>query len=316
MLRILGNSPVRGATRILPRRVGGWATLLLLLAGWVPAGTAFAMEALILGQDASIHEVPNAAAKVIKKALPGETYGIVGRRSGKGQPLYVFDDRGGLWVKVRAGDDLYGYVRTDLISVAREEYRSPRGNPLLIVNLRPTANGDVDRDLWLVQNDWQQTRRLASIEGRPIWASHGEWFICQVDSTRPVRDDSMDRTIEWIKRYSADGRARNLLAAGSYPILHEARREVYFYRDVNEVGLPVPAGLFAVSLDGKHLRPVFMLPSRHRFWKEDGDFFVQASPPILYNPPNRITLSAFDPLGIPIRFTVTLDGQLIEFRTE
>ena len=91
---------------------------------------------------------------------------------------------------------------------------------------------------------------------------------------------------------------------------------MYFYRDVDEQGEAVPPGLFAVSLDGMNLHPIFLLPERHRFWKEDGDFFVQVPPPVLQAGGNRISLRAFDRAGTRIRITVTLDGQLVEQRPE
>ena len=121
-----------------------------------------------------------------------------------------------------------GFVRTDLVSVAREEYRSRAGHDPVDREPRPTADGGVSRELWVAQDGWQRTRRLATIEGRPVWASHGEWFICQVESERPIKDQSMDRTVERIERFSADGRVRTMLAAGSNPLLHEARGEVFF----------------------------------------------------------------------------------------
>ncbi|MEK7221296.1 MAG: SH3 domain-containing protein, partial [candidate division NC10 bacterium] len=155
------------AARLFQRRTGGWLATLLL-AGLLRAGEVQAVDALILGRDVLIRQMPQVSAKVIKTTRPGETYEVIGRKPGKGQPLYIFDERGDLWVKVRVSDEMYGFIRTDLVSVSREEFRSPRGNPLLIVNLRPTADGAVARELWLVQNDWQQTRRLGPIEGKPI----------------------------------------------------------------------------------------------------------------------------------------------------
>jgi len=172
------------------------------------------------------------------------------------------------------------------------------------------------RDLWAIQEDWQKTQRLATIEGRPLWVSHGEWFICQVDSGRPIKDQSVDRNVERIEKFSADGRVHNILAAGSYPILNEARGEVYFYRDVDDHGAAVSPGLFAVSVEGGGLRPVFMLPERYKFWKEDGDFFVQAPPPILHAARNRIVFHAFEPLGSRVRFTVSPEGQFLELRRD
>lgn len=287
-----------------------------LVAVLLPARKASAVDALILGREVNIRETPQVFAKVIKTAQPGETYEVTGRKPGKGQPLYIFDERGNLWVKVRVGDDTDGFIRTDLISVAHEEFPSPRGDPLLIVNLRPTIDGAIQRDLWVVQKDWHFTRRLALIEGKPVWANGGEWFICQVDSERPIKDRNVERTVEQVEKFSADGRTRNLLAIGSYPVLYEARGEVYFYRDVGEQGEAVPPGLFAVNVDGTNLRPVFLLPERFRFWKEDGDFYVQAPPPILHAATNRISLRAYDSRGTKIRFTVTLDGQIVEQRPD
>ncbi len=303
------------ARRALLGRAGGWLGLFLL-ASAIPGGEAQAADALVLGRDVFIRQTPQISAKVIKTTRPGETYEITGRKPGKGQPLYIFDERGDLWVKVRVADEIQGFIRTDLVSVTREEFRSPRGDPLLLVNLRATPDGSIARELWLVQNDWQQTRRLGPIEGRPIWAGHGEWFICQVDSERPVKDPTVDRTIERIERFPADGRTRSLLATGSYPVLHEARGEVYFYRDVDEQGEAVPPGLFAVHVDGTNLRPVFLLPERSRFWKEDGDFFVQAPPPTLQASAHRISLRAYDRTGTRMRYTVTLEGQLVEQRPD
>jgi hypothetical protein len=256
------------------------------------------------------------SGKVIKTARPGETYAVAARRAGKGQPQYILDERGDVWVKIRVSDEQSGFVRTDLVSVAREEYRSPRGDSLLIVNLRPTGDGAGARDLWVVEEGWQRTRQLASIEGRPMWASHGEWFICQVDSGRPIKDQSMVRTVERVDRFSADGRSRKALAAGSYPVLNEARGEVYFYRDVDDQGDPVPPGLFAVSMNGGALRPVHLLPERYKFWKEDGDYFVQAPPPTLHKTTHRISFFAFDPMGSRVRFTVSPEGQSLELRRE
>lgn len=306
----------RLATRLFRMSAEGWALVLLLVALGSFGGQAHAVDALVLGRDVVIRQTPQTSAKVIKTTRPGETYEVIGRKTGKGTPLYVFDERGDLWVKVRVANQLEGFVRTDLVSVGREEYRSPRGDPLLIVNLRPTADGALARELWLVGDDWRQTRRLASIEGGPIWTSHGEWFVVQVDSDRPIKDPTVERTIERIEKFSADGRSHILLAAGSYPVLNEARGEVYFYRDVDEQGDAVPPGLYAVSLDGTNLRPIFPLPERHRFWKEDGDFFVQVPPPNLQAAANRITLRAFDRAGNRMRFTVTLDGQLVEQRPD
>jgi hypothetical protein len=85
---------------------------------------------------------------------------------------------------------------------------------------------------------------------------------------------------------------------------------------VDEQGEAVPPGLFAVNTDGTNLHPVFFLPERYRFWKEDGDFFVQAPPPPLHASTNRITLRAFDRAGTRMRFTITLDRQLVEQRPD
>ena len=300
---------------VLPSLRRTWLAALLLSFCWWPA-EAQAAEALVLARDTLIRVTPHASSRVVKTAQPGETYEIPGRRSGKGQPLYIMDERGELWVKVLVTETVSGFVRTDLVSVAREEYRPARGTTLLIVNLRPTADGGVSRDLWVAQDGWQRTRRLATIEGRPVWASHGEWFICQVDSERPIKDQSMDRTVERIERFSADGRVRTMLAVGSNPVLHEARGEVFFYRDLDEQGEAVPPGLFAVHVDGHSLRPVYLLPERYRFWKEDGDYFVQAPPPTLSATGSRISLHAFEANGTRVRITVGLDGQFLELRRE
>jgi hypothetical protein len=320
MTRLLDDPECHPVPRLFQRLMGGWPALFLpaafLLAILFPTRQAHAVDALILGRDVHIRATPQVSAKAIKTAQPGETYEVIGRKPGKGQPLYIFDERGNLWIKVRVSDEVHGFIRTDLVSVAHEEFPSPRGDPLLIVNLRPTIDGTIQRDLWVVQKNWHATRRLALIEGKPTWAGNGDWFICQVDSDRPVKDPNIERTVEQIEKFSADGRTRNLLAIGSDPVLYEARGEVFFYRDVGEQGEAVPPGLFAVNLDGTNLRSVFLLPERYRFWKEDGDFYVQAPPPILQASTNRISLSAFDSRGIKIHFTVTLDGQLVEQRPE
>lgn len=293
----------------------GFLILCLACVGLWPSG-AQGVDALVLGREVFIRQTPQLSARIVKTARAGETYEITGRKPGKGNPLYIFDERGDLWVKVRVNDETHGFVRTDLVSVTREEFRSPRGNPLLVVNLRLTADGAIVRDLWVIQEGWQQTRRLGLIEGKPVWSTHGEWFLCQVDSERPVKDPNVERTIERIEKFSADGRTRNLLAVGSYPVLNEPRGEVFFYRDVDEQGEAVPPGLFAVNVDGTNQRPVFLLPERFRFWKEDGDFFVQAPPAVFHPSTNRISLRAFDRAGTRIRFTVTLDGHLVEQRSD
>ena len=306
----------RSETHVSRFRHGGWVFILYVMLGplWLPA--AEGADALILGRDVPILQAPRVTAEMVKTARPGESYEVIGRKTGKGQPLYILDERGNLWMKVSVSDDMSGYLRTDGVSVAREEFSSPRGNPLLVVNLRPIADGTVVRELWWVQEGWKRTMRLAIIEGRPVWAGNGEWFLCQVDSERPIKDQTVDRTIERIERFSADGRSRNTLAAGSYPVLNEARGEVYFYRDVDEQGDTVRPGLFAVNVTGNNLRPLFLLPEGFRFWKEDGDFFVQAPSPTLHAPANRIALYAFDRKGKRARFTVTLEGHLVELLSD
>ncbi len=290
-----------------------WAALLFsLLCGW-PRSTQ-AADALVLARDTQIRQTPQMSGKVIKVARPGETYEVPARRAGRTQPVYFLDERGYVWVKVQVGKEEFGFVRTDLVAVAREQYPSPRGNLLLIVNLRPAGDGGGSRELWGAQDDWEGTRRLTTIEGQPVWASHGEWFICQADSDRPIKDPAMDRMVERIEKFSADGRARQTLAAGSYPVLNEARAEIYFYRDVDDRGEAVPPGLFAVGVNGGPLRPVHLLPERYKFWKEDGDFFVQAPPPVLHAATNRIVLYAFEPMGSRVRITVGPEGQFLELR--
>jgi hypothetical protein len=293
-----------------------WVLIFLALPSLYSPQVASAVDALVLGRDVNILKAPHLSAGVIKTAHAGENYEVVGRKTGKGQPLYILDEQGNLWMKVRIGGDTSGYVRTDSVSVAREEFRSPKGNPLLLVNLRPTADGTVVRELWLVQEGWQRVRKLAIIEGRPVWSGNGEWFLCQADSERPIKDQTMDRTIERIEKFSADGRSRSTLAAGSYPILNETRGEVYFYHDVDDQGEVVPPGLFGVNVDGSNPHPLFLLPEGFRFWKEDGDFFVQAPSPILYPSANRIALFAFDRKGKMSRFTITLEGNLVELLTD
>lgn len=284
--------------------------------GYVPAPALGVEDVLILGRDTPIRQAPRGSAKVLKTARPGQTYEIASRKAGKIHPIYLLDEDGDLWVKIRIDDVAVGFVRNDLAAVGREEHRSPRGNTLLVVNQRVTADGSVDSDLWLVQEGWRSTRLLGNIEGRPIWSSLGEWFICQMDSGRAVKDPLMDRTVERIEKFSADGRQRTLLASGTYPILNEARGDVYFYRDLDDHGEPVPAGLFTVSVEGGLPRPVYLLPERYRFWKEDGDYFVQAPPPVLLATGTRIQFSAFEPMGSRVRFTVGLDGQFFELRRD
>jgi hypothetical protein len=58
------------------------------------------------------------------------------------------------------------------------------------------------------------------------------------------------------------------------------------------------------------------LPERYRFWKEDGDYFVQAQPPTLTTSGSRIVLHAFESMGSRVRITVGLDGQFLELRRE
>jgi hypothetical protein len=283
--------------------------------GCVPE-TAMAADVLVLARNAVIRQTPHTSGTEIKTAHPGETYEVVGRAPGKSQPLYLLDERGDLWVKIRVSEGVTGFVRNDLVAVSREEYRSPRGNPLLIVNLRVTADGSIERVLWVAQEGWRSVRLIGEIDWHPIWASHGEWFICQVDSNHPVKDQTVDRTIEQIERFSADGRTRTFLAAGTYPVLNEARGEVYFYRDIDQRGDTVAPGLFAVNVDGSNLRPIYLLPERYKFWKEDGDFFVQVPPPVLHDASNRIALYAYEPHGTRVRITVSLDGQFLELRRD
>ncbi len=286
------------------------------MAGTLSARTAAAADVLILGRDVPILESPHATAAVIKMAHSGQSYEIIGRKSNMGRPLYILDGSGNLWLKIKASDDQNGFLRIDSVSVGREEFRSPKGNPLLIVNLRPTTDGGAVRELWVVQENWSRARRLGLIDGQPIWDSHGEWFLAQVDSERPIKDPNVDRTIERIEKFSADGRSRMLLAAGTCPVLLDSRGEVYFYRDVDEQGEAVPQGLFAVNVDGSNLHPVFRLPDRFHFWKEEGDFYVEAPGPTVNGSTGRIVFYAYDWSGLRVRFTVGLDGQILNIRTE
>lgn len=316
MTQLTRNPWQQPGTRLGRMRDCARAVGLLLLLGFPSARAAAAADALILGRNIPILQAPHKTAAVIKTGQPGETYEVVGRKTGKGQPLYTLDELGDLWMKVRLSDEASGYIRTDGVSVAREEFRSPKGNPVLLVNLRPTADGSVVQELWVVSEGWHRTRRLALIEGRPVWAASGDWFLCQVDSERPIKSQTMDRNIERIERFSADGRSHSILAAGSYPLLNEARGEVYFYRDVDEQGEAVRPGLFAVNADGGNLHPLFFLPEGYRFWREDGDFFVQAPSPILNAAADFIRLYGFDRRGVKNRFTITLEGHLFELRIE
>lgn len=307
----------RGTSRAF-RRVPWWCALAAtawLVVALPPTAAAGAPEVLVLEPAANLRQTPHISGRVLATLRAGETYEIATPRSGK-PPRYILDDLGTLWLRVKVGEEVSGFVQTDQVSVAREEVRSPRGTPLLLVNIRTTADGETDRDLWLVAEGWRHTLRLASIEGRPIWDPSGDWFICQVDSGQQVRDPLMERTLERIERFSADGRTRILLATGSQPTLHPARREVYFYRDVNQHGHPVPPGVYAVSADGGPKRLVYLLPERYRFWKEDGGYFLQSPHPIVMPETNRLAVFAYEKSGALVRFTVRLDGQLIEIRSE
>jgi hypothetical protein len=282
--------------------------LLLSLA----AAECLAGEAVVLATDVQIRLRPSITSRSLGTAQPGDFFDVGSRKAGGGGSPYILDERGNVWVKVQGSEGNTGFIRNDLVAINREDFRSPRGDPLLLVNTRLTGTGEPARDLWLIEKDWQATHRLGPIVGKPIWASSGDWFLFQKDSDRPVKDPNMDRTVELIEKVSADGKTQSTLAAGSYPVLDESRGEVYFYHDVDEQGLPVPPGLFAVRVDGTNLHPVFLLPEKHSFWKEDGDFFVQAPPPTLQEPAGRIVFWAYDRAGRKIRFTVSLQGQLIE----
>ena len=298
-----------------PYRIA-WVVCALTLIWGGLSSRALASDAVVLGRDTPIMQEPRSSGKVLKTVHPGETLEIVVRKAGKAQPQYIIDEKGEVWVKVRVNSEDIGFIRNDLVSVAREEYPSPRGMPVLLVNLRNMADGTVNRELWVVQENWRSTRLIGEIDWHPIWASQGEWFICQVDSERPVKDPAMDRTIERIEKVTANGRTRLLLAAGTYPVVNESRNEIYFYRDVDEQGDLVPPGLFSVSLEGTNLRPIYLLPEKWKFWLEDGDFFVEVPPPVLHTPTNRISLYAYEPHGTRVRITVTLDGQFQELRRD
>ena len=308
-------SPDRqSVTRRLPAGVA--AGVLAFLIPCLGATECLAGEAVVLARDVQIRLRPNIASRSLGTAQPGDLFDVGARKAGRGGSSYFLDERGDVWVKVQGAGENTGFIRTDLVAINHEDFRSPRGNPLLLVNVRPTGTGEPARDLWLVEKDWQATHRLGPIVGNPIWASNGDWFLFQKDSDRPVKDPNLDRTVELIEKVSADGKTQTTLAAGSYPVLDESRGEVYFYRDVDEQGLPVPSGLFAVKVDGMITRPVYLLPEKHSFWKEDGDFFVQAPPPTLQVSAGRIVLRAFDRGGHKVRFTVSLEGQLIERKAE
>jgi hypothetical protein len=284
---------------------------ILLLA----TGIALSADVLILQRTVSVRQRPHIASRELGTIRAGEVYEVAIRPSGK-QPRYILDDVGHLWMKIRVNDELSGFVQTDQVSISREEFPSPRGAPLLLVNIRAAVDGDTDRDLWLIQDNWRRTTRLARIEGRPVWAASGEWFLCQVESRQVVRDNTMERTVERLERFTADGRTRTFLAAGSQFLLDPGRNEIFFYRDVDDQGELVPPGLFAVSPDGGPLRLVFPLPDRYRFWKEDGDYYVQAPAPVHLQAPARIAFFAYERNGTLARYTVTPDGHLVEIRRE
>lgn len=302
------------ATRSLPAGVAAVVLALLITSLW--AAECLAGDATVLARDVQIRLRPSTASRSVGTAQPGDIFGVGSLKAGRGGSSYFLDERGDVWVKVQGSGGGTGFIRTDLVSINHEDFRSPRGDPLLIVNVRPTGIGEPARDLWLVEKDWQGTHRLGPIVGKPIWASTGDWFLFQKDSDQPVKDPNLDRTVELIEKVSADGKTQTTLAAGSYPVLNESRGEVYFYHDVDEQGNPVPPGLFAVTVDGTNPHPVFLLPEKYSFWKEDGDFFVQAPPPTLQVPPGRIVLRAFDRGGHKVRFTISLEGQLIERKSD
>jgi len=304
----------QSVTRRLAAGVAAGALAFLLLC--LGAAECLAGEALVLARDVQIRLRPSTASRSLGTAQPGDFFDVGTRKGGRGGSSYFLDERGDVWVKVQGSGENTGFIRTDLVAINHEDFRSPRGNPLLLVNVRPTGTGEPARDLWLVEKDWEATHRLGPIVGNPIWVSSGDWFLFQKDSDRLVKDPNLDRTVELIEKVSADAKTQTTLAAGSYPVLDESRGEVYFYRDVDEQGLPVPPGLFAVKVEGTNPRPVFLLPEKHGFWKEDGDFFVQAPPPTLQVSAGRIVLRAFDRGGHKVRFTVSLEGQLIERKAE
>lgn len=297
-------------------RGGAVACLLALVLASLPAPGALASEVLVLGRAVPVRQAPHSSGRELRTLLAGETCELAGRRSGRGQPHYTLDSQGILWLRIRLSEDLRGYVAAEQVSVAREETRSPRGTPLLLVNLRATADGSVERDLWLVPEEWSQARPLGGVLGRPLWSATGDWFLGEMNSGKPIRDPLMERNMERLERISADGQTRIVLAAGSQPVVDEARGEVYFYRDVDERGEPTPPGLFAIQLDGRNLRPLYFLPERYRFWREEGDYFVQAPPPILKGGGRRLALFAYERGKVLVRFTLTLDGTLLDVRRE
>ncbi len=194
-----GRSEHHPGARACPPAVA--CTLAVCLAFLILAPTAaFPADVLTLRSTVSVRQRPHISSREMGTVRAGESYEVAARPSGK-QPRYILDDEGHLWMKIRVSDELAGFVQTDQVSVAREEFRSPRGNPLLLVNIRTTSDGDTDRDLWLIQDSWRSTARLASIEGRPIWAPSGEWFLCQVESRTVVRDNTMERMVERLERF-------------------------------------------------------------------------------------------------------------------
>jgi len=204
-----------------------------------------------------------------------------------------------------------GSSAPDLVSVSREEF------PLLAAtrfDRQPAPHGrrghrprTVDRPERLPADPPTRAHR-----GKAYLASNGEWFICQVDSEHPVKDPNVERNIERIEKFSADGRTRALLAIGSYPVLYETRGEVYFYRDVDEQGEAVRPGLFAVKVDGT--QPAPRLPPAGPVQILEGGWRFLHCRPRAVSPG---ILPAASPCGVRrggarVRFTVTLEGQLVE----
>src|SRR5512136_1188090 len=130
------GSERRRGVRASPPAVA--CTLAVCLACLILAPTdALPADVLILRGTVSVRQRPHISSRELGTVRAGETYEVAARPSGK-QPRYILDDEGHLWMKIRVSDELAGFVQTDQVSVAREEFRSPRGNPLLLVNTRTT----------------------------------------------------------------------------------------------------------------------------------------------------------------------------------
>src|SRR5512143_4310463 len=93
----------------LRKRLWAWVAVLAFFLWWGPSDSQ-AVDALVLGRDLPIRRTPQASGKVIQTARPGETYEVPGRRPGRSQPVYILDENGDVWVKIRVSDEEAGFV--------------------------------------------------------------------------------------------------------------------------------------------------------------------------------------------------------------